>query len=77
MSTVHETTTAKHCGLRVFAFSLITNKCSTKGIMKQFDTSADKSDLAEEVFEVTRQAEPMLQDFVRRLIPAFKQGCVS
>ncbi|KAJ8973214.1 hypothetical protein NQ317_013446 [Molorchus minor] len=28
MSTVHEVTTAKHCGMKCFAFSLITNICS-------------------------------------------------
>eukprot|EP00093_Oithona_nana_P001012 01012.XXX_3891_2810_1 [CDS] Oithona nana genome sequencing. len=29
MSTVHEVVTAKHCGLRCLAFSLITNSCAT------------------------------------------------
>lgn len=29
MSTVHEVITARHCDMKVFAFSLITNKCVT------------------------------------------------
>jgi len=30
MSTVHEVITARHCDMKVFAFSLITNKCATE-----------------------------------------------
>lgn len=30
MSTVHEVITARHCDMKVFAFSLITNKCITE-----------------------------------------------
>jgi len=30
MSTVHEVITARHCDMKVFAFSLITNKCETE-----------------------------------------------
>jgi len=30
MSTVHEVITARHCDLKVFAFSLITNNCVTE-----------------------------------------------
>jgi purine nucleoside phosphorylase len=30
MSTVHEVITAVHCDMKVFAFSLITNKCETE-----------------------------------------------
>lgn len=33
MSTVHEVITARHCDMKAFAFSLITNKCVT-----QYDT---------------------------------------
>lgn len=35
MSTVPEVVVARHCGLKVFAFSLITNSCIT-----EYDTAA-------------------------------------
>ena len=71
MSTVHEATTAKHCGLRVFAFSLITNVCVIQPRPTQ--TREEGGDLAQEVFGVTRGAAPVVQAFVRRLIPAFSK----
>lgn len=37
MSTVHEVITARHCDMKVFAFSLITNKCATEYSDKKDD----------------------------------------
>lgn len=65
MSTVHEVITARHCDLTVFAFSLITNQCVT-----------DYEDLGEanheEVMDVGRVRQPILQQFVSRLVLRLK-----
>ena len=65
MSTVHEVITARHCGLRVFAFSLITNTC----VIQQSSTSpAATVDIEEEVFNAAQAASPMLKAFVSRMV---------
>ena len=69
MSTVHEAVTAKHCGIRVFAFSLITNACVTDHPPKK--SSNQSIDLQNEVFDVAKKAEGKLKDFVSALLPAF------
>jgi purine-nucleoside phosphorylase len=60
MSTVHEVITAKHCDLKVFAFSLITNKC---------DISYEESQEANhaEVMQVGEVKADMLKEFVFRM----------
>jgi len=76
MSTAHEATTARHCGLRVFAFSLITNVCVTAPSTKPNDSlkaSEDKATLQEEVFDVAKKAEPRLKRFIFNLLPALNQ----
>lgn len=65
MSTVHEVITARHCDLTVFAFSLITNQCVT-----------DYEDLGEanheEVMDVGKARQPLLQEFVSRIVMRFR-----
>lgn len=69
MSTIHEAITAKHCGLRVFAFSLISNLCICQ---RRPNSNAEKAtELADEVFDVTRKMEPLLKEYLRNLVPAF------
>lgn len=60
MSTVHEVITAKHCDLKVFAFSLITNKC---------DITYSDSDEANhaEVMQVGELKADVLKEFVSRM----------
>ena len=64
MSTIHEVITAKHCGMKVLAFSLITNPC----ILDVAEEDQAVTDLAEEVFDVAKKSESFLRDFVGKLI---------
>merc|ERR1712156_147334 len=70
MSTVHEATTAKHCGLRVLAFSLITNVCVMEAKIEDNDQDAKIDELVDEVFDAAKEAEPMLKSFVTQLLPS-------
>lgn len=61
MSTVPEVIVARHCGLRVFGFSLITNKVI-------FDYESKEKANHEEVLEAGRQAAQKLEEFVSILM---------
>lgn len=61
MSTVHEVITAIHCDLKVFAFSLITNKC-----IMEYETEADPNH--EEVIDVGKMRENILKTFVMNIV---------
>ncbi|XP_076684774.1 purine nucleoside phosphorylase isoform X2 [Andrena cerasifolii] len=61
MSTVHEVITARHCDLMVFAFSLITNQCVT-------DYENHEQANHEEVMEVGKARQPVLQEYVSRIV---------
>ncbi|XP_004644087.1 purine nucleoside phosphorylase [Octodon degus] len=61
MSTVPEVLVARHCGLRVFGFSLITNKVVT-------DYECREKANHEEVLEAGKQAAKKLEHFVSLLV---------
>lgn len=61
MSTVHEAITAAHCGLQVFALSLITNKC-----ILEYDTGSEANH--KEVLETSEKRKVDLQLFVSELV---------
>lgn len=61
MSTIPEVITAKHCGMTVFAFSLITNSCVV-------DYEIEKEANHEEVVETGRRKEPLLKQFVSGIV---------
>ncbi|GAB1864113.1 Purine nucleoside phosphorylase [Camponotus japonicus] len=61
MSTVHEVITARHCDLTVFAFSLITNQCVT-----DYENHGEANH--EEVMDVGKSRQPLLQEFVSRIV---------
>ncbi|MGH0167021.1 UNVERIFIED_CONTAM: hypothetical protein FKN15_052108 [Acipenser sinensis] len=61
MSTIPEVTVAKHCGLRVFGLSLITNKVS-------LDYNREEKVNHEEVLEMCKMRAEMLQNLVNTLI---------
>ncbi|KAK0179994.1 hypothetical protein PV327_005683 [Microctonus hyperodae] len=65
MSTVHEVISARHCNLTVFAFSLITNLCV-------YDYDCHDEACHEEVMEVGRLRQPILQDFVCQMVQRIK-----
>jgi len=60
MSTVAEVAVARHCGMRVFAFSLITNKC-----IMEWDTDAEANHA--EVIEAANARKHHLQQLVSRM----------
>ncbi|XP_049860709.1 purine nucleoside phosphorylase-like [Schistocerca gregaria] len=62
MSTVHEVIVARHCGMEVFALSLITNKCA-------LNYDGDQEVCHEEVIEVGRVRAKVLQQLVSNLVP--------
>ena len=66
MSTVHEVITARHSGLKCLAISLITNACMTN--LKALVDHPVSSGVEEEVFNVAKKTEPLLKDFVGRLV---------
>jgi purine-nucleoside phosphorylase len=66
MSTIPEVIAARHCGIQVFAFSLITNECIT-----DYDVDVEASH--EEVVETANNREEDLKRFVTQLIPSIHQ----
>lgn len=67
MSTVPEVLVARHCGLRVFGFSLITNKA-----VLDYD-SKEKANHAE-VLEASRQSARTLEKLVSVLVQRMEQN---
>ena len=65
MSTIPEVLVAAHCGIRVFAFSLITNEC----ILEE-----DSEEMAnhEEVIATANEQKEMLMDFVGRMVEGIR-----
>jgi len=61
MSTVPEVVVARHCGLRVFAFSLITNQC-----ILEYDT--DQQANHAEVIETANKRQNDLQSLVKNMV---------
>lgn len=64
MSTVHEVIVARHCGMKVLGFSLITNICDTE----YEDEGNEMDDLYEEVKSVADQRSEALKHFVTELV---------
>lgn len=61
MSTVPEVVVARHCGLKVFAFSLITNEC-----IIEYDT--DNAANHDEVIECASKRQTDLQELVKQMV---------
>lgn len=61
MSTVHEVIIARHCDMKVFAFSLITNKCVT-------DYENQEEANHEEVMATGSNRREILMQFVTRMV---------
>lgn len=66
MSTVPEVIVARHCGLRVFGFSLITNK-----VITDYDSLEKASH--EEVLEAGKQAAQKLEMFISHLMASIPE----
>ncbi|XP_076662031.1 purine nucleoside phosphorylase isoform X2 [Halictus rubicundus] len=61
MSTVHEVITARHCDLKVFTFSLITNQC-----VVDYENH-DEANHAE-VMDIGKAKQPLLQEYLSRVV---------
>ncbi|XP_037957599.1 purine nucleoside phosphorylase-like isoform X2 [Teleopsis dalmanni] len=61
MSTAHEVVVARHCDMKVLAFSLITNKCLLEYDIKDTTNHA-------EVVAVGKKREKVCAEFVRKLV---------
>ncbi|OXU18474.1 hypothetical protein TSAR_014616 [Trichomalopsis sarcophagae] len=66
MSTVHEVITARHCDMKVVAFSLITNMCVAD---YEDHTEADHED----VVIIAKRMEGLLKEFVSRVVDHIKE----
>uniref|UniRef100_A0AAY4BMS3 Purine nucleoside phosphorylase n=1 Tax=Denticeps clupeoides TaxID=299321 RepID=A0AAY4BMS3_9TELE len=67
MSTVHEVIAARHCGMRVFAFSLITNQA-----VMDYDT--DMKATHDEVLQTGKDRAHQLEALVATMVPLIKQS---
>lgn len=70
MSTVPEVIVARHCGLRVFGFSLITNK-----VILDYESREKANHL--EVLEAGKQAAQKLEKFVSILMASIPDRAVN
>lgn len=61
MSTAHEVIAARHCGMKVVGFSLITNEC-----ILEYDT--DRTVNHAEVLDAAKKAEEMIIMFVENIV---------
>jgi len=61
MSTIPEVLVASHCGIRVFAFSLVTNEC----VIEEEETNGPEH---EEVILAAKQNENDLRNFVSKMV---------
>ena len=61
MSTIPEVLVARHCGINVFAFSLITNECI-------LEEDGDKGANHEEVIATANYRQAQLRAFVAKMI---------
>lgn len=61
MSTVHEVITAVHCGLKVFAFSLITNAC-----IMDYENDTEPNHV--EVMQLAKERAEVCKDFVTKFV---------
>ncbi|XP_045516760.1 purine nucleoside phosphorylase isoform X1 [Pieris brassicae] len=66
MSTVHEVITARHCDMKVFGLSLITNECITN-----YDVEAEANH--EEVLDVGKMRQDLLREYISRLVHEFSK----
>ncbi|XP_063910356.1 purine nucleoside phosphorylase-like [Zophobas morio] len=66
MSTVHEVITAMHCGIKCFAFSLITNKCP-------MEYDGKNTPNHEEILDVGKERQDDVRKFVERLFKNLAQ----
>ncbi|XP_004527008.1 purine nucleoside phosphorylase-like [Ceratitis capitata] len=69
MSTAHEVVTAQHCGLKVFALSLITSKASLDYEKKEYANHA-------EVVSVEKSRESTCSELMCRMIKSAESGAL-
>lgn len=61
MSTVHEVITARHCNMKAFAFSLITNKC-------EIEYESNEEANHDSIVEIGLKKQESIANFVTELV---------
>lgn len=64
---VHEVITARHCDMKCFAFSLITNKCET-----EYDTHEETNH--EDVQSIGLRRQGLITQFVTEMVEKMNQN---
>ena len=64
MSTVPEVIVARHCGMRVFGMSVVTNVCNTKNVERNFN---DGEDVVQQANAATRRMIPLFTKLIESL----------
>ena len=70
MSTIPEVIVARHCGIHIFAFSLITNECIT-----EYDSP--KQPINDEVVDTANTRQNQLKLLVTRMVSAVSSDITS
>lgn len=68
MHSISQVITAKHCDMKVMTLSLISNKCIA-------DVDSLDEPNHEEVVEAANKKQPILKEFVSRLVFRISQSC--
>lgn len=64
MSTVPEVIVARHCGIRVFGMSVVTNVCNTRNIERNFN---DGEDVVQQANAATKRMIPLFTKLIESL----------
>lgn len=70
MSTVHEVITARHCNMKAFAFSLITNKC-------EIEYESNEEANHDSIVEIGLKKQASIANFVTELVKKIDETMIE